>query len=626
MAAAQETILASGHLNDNFSSTISNFNAPRNNQANQTDLVNMAFASALALNTHLRATPEQIRQAAKGPISSTDPYPDLPRLVDIAGEKYSFDRQHLSGIELFMKPYEDFLINFGLRDNQSGDPFYYEFLVRAYLPYGTQIKPGSFSFEEEKHRLDLIKLIEKRINRLRESSAVNITQTNLKRSHNIVLQKNYQELKLLLTDWPLHHEPNSSINSQSNILKKATNLTDKIPGAKIFLRPSKQEAAKIRRDLATLTEEQKMEMIFRLIFYALHPDKLDINILREWQTLLDWSKNAGPKDFFQELSKATKSSSNQSATLATPFDYLKRLNIHKLAQATNQEKAVNQFRESLINLNSSEEAERTQAVSSLKRLLLVLAQKNYVATNTSNVSQELANKLNSEITAKLPASTNPLFQTLKKLYDPLYQEVINTFQSNPKFQESLSQTTENKGLLLNFLDLYDIVQKFQELASTRRKSELIRIATDSFQINENLWSFLTAILNNINFMNHQHTLSKELSHVLAFPETFRIANPPLDNYSNIDKNMLEDFLGINPKNSHIFFLPPFEEIPSNTSVYSDWILPSEFNKVMTIAPHSIETLLSPDRPGKTLSVEALRIILIVLYQKALEGRIKTEKD
>jgi hypothetical protein len=596
----------------------SNFNKPALAPAPH----EIALASAVAFNTYLRATSQQIRNAAKGPAkSSIDPYPDLPRLVDIAGEKYSFDRQRMSGIELFMKPYEDFLINFGLKNGNSGDPYYYEFLVRAYLPYGVQMKVGSFSFEETKHLDDLIKLIERRISRLRESSAVNMTQTNLKRSHNAVLLKNYQSLKLFLQDW---HQapPNLNTLSRNDLLKKAETLTDKIPGVKLITTPSKQEAAKIRQNLTNLSDEKKMEMIFRLMFYALHPDKLDINILREWQTLLDWSKNAGPKDFFQELVLATKNSPKQPAT---PLNYLERINAHKLAQAKNQDSAVREFKESLIRLNSSEEAERTQAISSLKRLLLVLAQKNYISQNTTEVPTELAKKLDDQIIARLPASTNPLFQTLKKFYDPIYQEVINTFDSDPNFQESLNKSQEENGLLVNFLDLYEIFIKFQEESDKLKNSDLIRLHSDNFEINENLWKFLLAIIQNTNFMNHQHTLEKLSQHVLAFPNTFSVANPPLDNYTNIDKNILEEFLGITPKNQWVFFLPPFQEVPSDNSSYYDWSSATGATKVFTIG-QSLETVTGPDRTGKTLPMEALRIILIVLYQKALEGRIKTEKD
>lgn len=608
--------------NNNSSSTISNFNTTAADAAAAaTDDAATAAAAAIAYNTYLRATPEQIRIAAKGPQSSTDPYPDLPRLVDIAGEKYSFDRKRISGIELFMKPYEDFLINFGLKTNQNEDPYYNEFLVRAYLPYGVQLKPGSFSFEEPKHLTDLIGLIDRRIARLRESSAVNITQTNLKRSHNLVLLKNYQELKLFLKDWqPMPPSTSSPLfGSPSELIKKATEITDRIPGAKICLTPSKTQAAEIRSKFQKQTEEEKMELIFRLMFYALHPDKLDINILREWQTLLDWSKNAGPKDFFQELVQATKNSPSQPAT---PLNYLKRLNTSKLSQATNQESAIKEFKASLLRLNSGEEAERTQAISSLKRLLLVLAQKSYVTANTTEVSQELANRLNSEITARLPASINPLFQTLKKLYDPLYQETVTTFNSNPRFQETLNKPDEESGLLTNFLDLYDIVQKFQEQAQERSKSQLIRLKPDSFQINENLRAFLMAVLENTNFMNHQHTLAKQQAHVLAFPETFSVANPPLENYTQIEKNQLEEFLGKAPRSSYSFFLPPFTNVPLNVSFYFDWSpqQPREFQKVFELA-QPIETVLIPDRPGKTLSMEALRIILIVLYEKALQSPI-----
>lgn len=575
---------------------------------------NMALAAAFAYNTHIRATPQQIRAAAKGPQSSVDPYPDLPRLVDIAGEKYSFDRLRISGIELFMKPYEDFLINFGFKDNQGEDPYYNEFLVRAYLPYGVQMKPGSFSFEEPKHLTDLIKLVDRRITRLRESSTVNTTQTNLKRSHNFVLLKKYQELKLFLKDWQ-SKPPESTTKSQNELIKNATTITDKIPGAKICLTPSKQQAAKIRSNLSKLSEEEKMEMIFRLMFYALHPDKLDINILREWQTLVDWSKNAGPKDFFQELVQATKKSASQPAT---PLNYLKRLNAHKLAQASNQESAVMEFKESLIRLNSSEESERTQAMSSLKRLLLVLAQKQYISSNTSDVSQELANKLNSEIAARLPASINPLFETLKNMYNPLYQEIINTFKSDPVFQENLNKPNDEEGLLTNFIDLFGLVLKFQELSSTHNNNELIRVNPDSFKINKNLWDFLMAILQNINFMNEQHILDKKTLHVLAFPETFSVANSPLDGYTNIEKNAVEEYLGKIPENSWIFFLPPPPTIPSENSIYSEWSPPDNFNKVITLT-QPLETVLISDRGGKTLSIEVLRIILIVLYQKALEG-------
>ena len=556
-----------------------------------------------------------------------DPFPDLPTDVNIGGELYNFNRSRRLPINLYLRTYEEFLVNFNLKNQPRAKQEEYEQLVRAYLPYGVTLDIVNFADMSEDDRTDLIKLLEARIAKLKEA-------VKMKRNTGQFYVRNFKDevaiediRKTLVFFQKLRDAPRAAPFSPKNI--------PEIPGHKVIKIPTSIEAAEIKKRLAGMTEDAKTEQILRMAFYTLHPDKLDKTILTEWETIQNWARNAGPRDFIREIRQAAldvqakaklEGAEVPESPPPKPLDWLSRMNYAKLQAASNQQAAKNAVKSSLIRLESEEEKQRTLAINSLRRILMVLEQKRYISSQnqaaaaaSGDVSLELETKLKNSLQTKLYIQLKPLFDTYAALYNDYYTILVEFLR--PKAQTELNQPG-------GFLDQFLVLHNFLEDVQTRggennypiQPGGLYRLVTPPFP--QNFRAFLTELFETL--ANAPSLPVKEMDpklyYGLATKDLIGWMEQNIPRQTVMDRKTMRDFLDLDqetPQNP-VYLFPAVGGTGPTTILYDVTYdhIPPETNQKLVVAA-VFRDLFSPKRE-KMITVEAARLIVLAMYQVILE--------
>lgn len=573
--------------------------------------------------------------AATATQDNQDPFPDLPPNVNIGGELYNFNRSRRLPVNLYLRTYEEFLLNFNLKKQPRAKQEEYEQLVRAYLPYGVTLDFVKFADMPEEDRLDLIKLLEARIAKLKEA-------VKMKRNAGQFYVRNFkdevsiEDMKKTLTFFQkLRDAPRPSPSAPKS-------LPD-IPGHKIIKIPTAIEAAEIKKRLTGMTEDAKTEQILRMAFYTLHPDKLDRTILTEWETIQDWARNVGPRDFVKEIRQAALEAQAKAKMdgkdvpeepPSKPLDWLSRMNYAKLQAANSPQAAKNAVKSSLIRLESEEEKQRTLAINSLRRILMVLEQKRYItsqnqatASASGEVSLELEKKLRNSLQTRLYVQLKPLFDTYEALYSDYYTRLVEFLR--PKAQTELNRPG---GFLDQFLVLHNFLEDVQVHGGENnypiRPGALYRLEAPPFEAN--FRAFLAELfetLANIPDLPVKE-MDPKLYYGLGTKDLIGWQEQNIHGQTVMDRKVMRDFLDLDqdtPKEP-IYLFPAMGGTGPTTVFYEmtyDQEPPELNQKVVVVGV--FRDLFSPKRE-KMITVEAARLIVLAMYQAILEKEGGTQQN
>jgi hypothetical protein len=567
--------------------------------------------------------------------SSTDnPYPDLPTIVDIGGEIYSFSRQRKLPIELHLRTLEEFLHNYNCKPSNLSTT---ERLVRTYLPYGAKKDVVTYLDMPNKDRQELVSILETRVAKLREAVKLkkNRNQFYVRNLRDEISARDIQKL----ADFFKGLHKNSAVSSGP-----VASAPPEIPGYKTIKIQTPSQASETKQRLSALSEDEKTEQILRMAFYTLHPDKLDRTILTEWETIQDWAKNAGPSDFIQQIRQSYAQAETKAKIEGQPIptappiqslNWLKRMNYARLQTTQNQNASKAVIKESIIRLESDEEKERTRAINSLRKILLVLAQKKYITEenakisgNSDNVSNALEEKLRRTLKTRLYVSLSPLFDTFSILYSDYYNSILE-FLRLKKSQFTASSATASgtaSGIFETLLKLHDFLEDVQ-LRSGRETSYPIHPGAlykiDSPPFTTEFKTFLTELFQTLETIPGLPVKEMDPKLYAGFANKKLIGygpQPPIPGQTIMDAAKMKEFLGIQPKSEPLFLFPELGGTGPTTTFYSvvAWdVKPPEIQQNLVITK-LFRDLFAPNR-DKMLTVEAMRIIILAMYQVILEN-------
>lgn len=569
-------------------------------------------------------------------VQTTDPYPDLPSTVDIGGEIYSFNRERKLPVEFHLRTLEEFFLNYNLTTKNSGTA---ERLVRTYLPYGAKKDLVTYADMPDNDRTELINILESRVAKLKEAVKLkkNRNQFYVRNLRDEVAVKDIQKLIEFFKGLKLGLAATTSEPSPT---------PKEVPGYKTIKIQTPAQASETKQRLASLTEDEKTEQILRMAFYTLHPDKLDRTILTEWETIQDWAKNAGPSDFIQQIRKAyleaeTKAKIEDQPIPTEPptksLNWLSRMNYARLQTALNQNAAKAVVKESIIRLESDEEKARTRAIDSLRRILMVLAQKKYITEeNMKNsevsgiVSSKLEEKLSSTLKTKLFVSLSPLFETFSTLYSDYYNPILE-FLREKKSSLTVTGESDASSNFDTFVKLHDFLEDVQIRAGREtvypiQPGALYRLESPPFspEFKVFLLELFQALETIPGFPVKE--MDPKLYYGLANKKLIGYGpQPPIPGQTVMDAAKMKEFLGIVseaapvPEPEPLFLFPAMGGTGPTTTFYSviSWdTKPPELQQSLVIIK-PFRDLFTPNRE-KMLTVETMRIIILAMYQIILE--------
>lgn len=566
-------------------------------------------------------------------LKESDPFPELPDIVDIGGEVYSFSRLRKNPVKMHLRTYEEFIQNYNLKSQPKLSKLDAEQVVRTYLPYGVVKDIATYIEMDEESRRKIVKLLETRSSKLKEA-------IKTKRNANQFYLRNYRDqVSADEIDKLLHFFKQFSSQLPTSQLAKPSLQIPEIPGYKFIKIQTSQQAATTKKKLLSLSEDEKTEHILRLAFYMLHPDKLDKSILTEWQTILDWAKKAGPTDFIQQIRQAAKESQTKAKLESLPIpteppsktlNWLSRMNYSKIQAATNQNSAKIAIKDSLIRLESVEEQQRTRAMNSLRRVLMVLAQKKYISEENSikagsdgNFTSEMEQLLQKTLKEKLSLNLKPLFETFENLYSDYYNSILEFLRTKVKL---LKNDDDPNSIFETFIKLHTFLENVQINAGTQgypiTPAALYKLNTDSFS--QEFHNFMTELFQIMTTMpqfpvkqlTYEDYFSLSNKNMLGFG-----AQPSIPRQTVTSAMKMKDFLGIEPVSEPIFLFPRIGDQGNAITIFYSLLWESEIPQIEEFVTihRSFAQLFMENKREKMINVESMRVIILAMYQVLLEN-------
>jgi hypothetical protein len=327
---------------------------------------------------------------------SKDKHKGLPTTVDVGGEL--FDLLADTNVSSSHKGYDTFKQTFHSSRYGNLDT---EYLLRRYLPVGQSI--DKIVFDQPSDRLDLIKIIKKRIQQLNESKEM--TSHIVK---NIPIQRFHAQL----------HDVVLPTLLKDVQLKKTT--------------------------VPKLTENEIFQTILEITWYLAHPNEVPQKIQTEWTAVLEQLKEQRITDLVQTIRQLE--SEKGLPREDRPIRYFKKLDMDQVTASSTLEGALDRIKQMATVVNA--EPIKPQMEQRLRNLVNVLQLKHYIdksdpindagipIVNTKRLSSNLIinprgdmsvapqqggqSKVVSTLASPLGQAMLPIFDYLKHLYDPVY--------------------------------------------------------------------------------------------------------------------------------------------------------------------------------------------------------------
>ena len=343
-----------------------------------------------------------------------DPYPDLPQVVDIGGDRYFMGAQ--KPIELGFKDRADYIKSFG-DDSRT------EFLIRKYLYISLKGKKR-LVFEDPKEKADLIAILQKRAKKLESSNE--FTSSTLK---NTLIQRSYLNIQRLIQQL-------------------------EGPDYKGFKFPSLPDISlpctKAKKYIRTIPENRLYQLILEISWYLLHPDDVPEKVG------CDWAKTIKQLDTLRIGDLVINEKQNGNS--ASPSNYFKRINLSSVVKSKTLKNALDQAREMAQQIEGNNA--NTNMKERLQTLINILEIKKYLSNDlpvdkdrvkiidvpaATKISESLISNpmkggagAGKALDKPLGIAMSPLFNYFKVVFDPVYsllESSIDTYSTKTDIQK-----------------------------------------------------------------------------------------------------------------------------------------------------------------------------------------------
>lgn len=326
---------------------------------------------------------------------STDKHRGLPTTIDVGGE--IFDLRADTNVSSSHKGYDTFKQTFSIARYGKIDV---EYLLRRYLFVGQNLDQIFFDMPE--HRLDLIRVIKKRIQQLHESN-----------------------------------EMTSNIVKNISIQRFEKNLRE-------IVLPTLERGTQVKKiSLPRLSENEIFQTILEISWYLAHPNEVPHTMEKEWNIILDQLKEQRIPDFIKTIRQLEEEKGLPHEE--NPLQYFKKLNMDDVVQSSTLQGALDRVKHMATVVNA--EPVKPHMEQRLRNLVNVLQLKQYVdesdpvnesgirIVDTKRLSSNLIenprgpigsykggrHKSNSILSVPLGQAMLPVFRYLQELYDPIYE-------------------------------------------------------------------------------------------------------------------------------------------------------------------------------------------------------------
>jgi hypothetical protein len=352
-----------------------------------------------------------------------DPFPNLPRAIDVGGDRYFMGPE--KPIELGFKSRKNYLDTFG-SDRRT------EYLLRKYL-FLSLVDKKRLKFDPPGDKNDLIQVLKKRANQLKESQLMN--SSTLK---NTIFQRSYLNIQALIQEFEGPEFKGLEF--------------PKMPDISVINPFDCQKAKKYVREIP---QDKLFEIILEISWYLLHPDQVPSKIQCEWMNLIKQLDTLRLGDIAAEIKGAEVKAGIKPSEQA--FNYFKKINLGKVAKADKLENALDQAKRLALEIQGESANEKVK--DRLKSLLDILEMKKYLS-NTLEVDPDRMKIIDSnaenQIRRNMPQNPmrggasktldkplgiamEPLFEYFRVVFDPIYSFV----ESNLATYAQKSQTNKS---------------------------------------------------------------------------------------------------------------------------------------------------------------------------------------
>ena len=347
-----------------------------------------------------------------------DPFPNLPQVVDIGGDRYFMGAQ--KPIELGFKDRADYIKSFG--DNSRT-----EFLIRKYLYISLKGKKR-LVFEDPKEKAELIAILRKRAKKLESSNE--FTSSTLK---NTLIQRSYLNIQRLIQEL-------------------------EGPDYKGFKFPSLPEISlpctKAKKYIHTIPENRLYQLILEISWYLLHPDDVPEKVS------CDWAKTIKQLDTLRIGDLVINEKQNGNS--ASPSNYFKRINLSSVVKSKTLTNALEQAKEMAKQIEGKNA--NTNMKERLQTLINILEIKKYLSDDlpvdkdrVKIIDVPTANSISKSLISNpmkggagagtgatkaldkpLGIAMRPLFNYFKVVFDPVYsllESSIDTYSKKADIQK-----------------------------------------------------------------------------------------------------------------------------------------------------------------------------------------------
>jgi hypothetical protein len=337
-----------------------------------------------------------------------DPFPTLPKVVDIGGERYFMGPE--KPIELGFKSRQDFLNSFGKqRDTER--------ILRQYMYYELGSKKR-LQFDSPDDRAALIKILKTRAQQLEASKE--FTSSTLK---NTLIQRSYLNIQRLI----------QQLEGPEYKGFELPKIPDLLP------------CTKAKTYIKQIPEDRLFQMILEIAWYLLHPEKVPSKVQCDWAKLVKQLDTLRLGDVVSEIHQLEQAKGQKPSEKA--LNYFKKINLETVAKKESLSNAL----EEAAKMATQIQAENAEAdiKERLKTLLSILEIKKYLS-NTLQVDKDRLKIVDAQAAEKikkdmirnpmqggaakaldkpLAAAMNPLYDYFKVVFDPIYSLLDSSIQT-----------------------------------------------------------------------------------------------------------------------------------------------------------------------------------------------------
>jgi hypothetical protein len=337
-----------------------------------------------------------------------DPFPNLPKVVDIGGERYFMGPQ--KPIELGFKSRQDFLNSFGKKRET-------ERILREYMYYELGSKKR-LQFDSADDKAALIKILKTRAQQLEVSKE--FTSSILK---NTIIQRSYINIQRLI----------QQLEGPDYKGFELPKIPDLLP------------CTKAKTYIKQIPEDRLFQMILEIAWYLLHPEKVPSKVQCDWAKLIKQLDTLRLGDVVSEIHQIEQTKSIPSSSKA--LNYFKKINLETVAKKESLSNALEEAAQMATQIQA--ENASNDAKQRLKTLLNILEIKKYLSNSLQVDNDRLkivdataAEKIKSNMitnpmqggsskTLDKPLGTamNPLFDYFKVVFDPIYSLINSSMPS-----------------------------------------------------------------------------------------------------------------------------------------------------------------------------------------------------